>query len=357
MALLKSWKNFMQDAGIPESDSDTYAQELTTNQISISSAPELTRELLTELKVKSIGHALSIIRHAKHTDTKPSTQTATAKPANVKPPQLSADITHPQFRKFKIDWNVYKTISNIQPNQIPAQLYSTCDSDVQNSIINTAADFFNQTEEEILRTLELIVTKRTNPTVHRMTFGNITQFDGESTNDYVVRLNATSKDCEFTCPNCSHDLSPIHIRDQFIRGISNANLQTDILAKAGTLKTVDDVIKHSQAYEAAIQDQHSLQDSATSDVAAFQNRRHVPAQEVSNPGTDPADLAAAAAVLHTSILNGQGDALHGVKREITVTLRTIFRTYADNRGHPVGATLLHGTQQTKPTQYIRNRVI
>jgi len=61
-----------------------------------------------------------------------------------------------------------------------------------------------------------------------------------------------------------HDLSSIHIRDQFIRGLSNDTLQIDVLAKASQLKTLEDVLKHSEAFETALRDQTHLQN--TSDV-------------------------------------------------------------------------------------------
>ena len=85
-------------------------------------------------------------------------------------------------------------------------------------------------------------------------------------------MNAIAVDCEYTCPSCKHDLSPSHIRDQFIKGISNTELQTDILAKAETLPTIEAVVKHAQAHESALQDQVALQDP-TNEVAAFHGPR------------------------------------------------------------------------------------
>ena len=111
-------------------------------------------------------------------------------------------------------------------------------------------------------TLENIVTKRSNPTVHRMKFSNITQSDNELIKDYVVRLNSAAKDCEFECPSCSHCLQPIHVKDQFIRGLRNSILQTDILAKPNILVKLEDIIRHSEAFETALYDQSKLQDSS-----------------------------------------------------------------------------------------------
>ena len=41
-----------------------------------------------------------------------------------------------------MDWNVFKHITNTTEQQINAQLYSSCDAHVQNSIVNTVSIFF-----------------------------------------------------------------------------------------------------------------------------------------------------------------------------------------------------------------------
>ena len=51
-------------------------------------------------------------------------------------------MTLPQFRKFRMDWNDFKHITNTTGQHINAHLYSTCDAHVQDSIVNTVSDFF-----------------------------------------------------------------------------------------------------------------------------------------------------------------------------------------------------------------------
>ena len=47
-------------------------------------------------------------------------------------------------------------------------------------------------------------------------------------------------------------MSEIYIKDQMIRGLDNETLQTDILAKAESLTSLDKVVKHAEACEAAL---------------------------------------------------------------------------------------------------------
>ena len=107
-----------------------------------------------------------------------------------------------------------------------------------------------------------MVTKRSNPTVHRMNFASTTQSRQETIQEYLIRLKSSAPDREFSCPGCNLDLQPSHIRDQFIRGLHNDTLQTDILAKASQLKTLEEVIKHAEAFEAGLRDQQALQGSS-----------------------------------------------------------------------------------------------
>ena len=45
---------------------------------------------------------------------------------------------------------------------------------------------------------------------------------------------------------------PLHVKDQFICELFNNTLQTDILAKAGHLQTLEQLIAHAEAFETAL---------------------------------------------------------------------------------------------------------
>ena len=119
MALEKDWEEWLQSAGIKEDEAKAYAKTFADNRVDLSFAPDLTKDLLKEMGVKVIGDIMSIMRYASP-DIKPQrSHTAHAKPT-VKMPELRAEMTHPEFRKFKVDWDVYKTMSKPEPSQIPA---------------------------------------------------------------------------------------------------------------------------------------------------------------------------------------------------------------------------------------------
>ena len=104
--------------------------------------------------------------------------------------------------------------------------------------------------------------------VHRILFLSIVQSNNESIQNYLIWLWSGAWDCNFICPNCDHALSNIDIKDQFIWGIVNDVLQADMLAKAGSLKTLEQNISHAEAFEMAMLDQDKI--LGISDIAGLQ---------------------------------------------------------------------------------------
>ena len=192
--------------------------------------------------------------------------------AAVKLPSITPDMMHPQFRKFAIDWTVYKKITRLPKSEIASHLYSACNESVQNTLINSFPTF-ELPEDKMLETMESVVTKPVNPAVHRMNFGALTQHESESIQAFLVRIHTLSIDCAFSCPNCEADISKVHNKNQFIWELHNIPLQTDILVKSSTLKTIDDVVKHAEALETALCDQSQLQHSTEANAVRVSSYR------------------------------------------------------------------------------------
>ena len=250
---VEQWNTFFKKAV-------KYASTFIANRITEEFLSDLSKENITDLGITIVGDILGIIRHSKYLTSStgptvpPSSDIPRSKPATVKQPCVTSGMTNPQFRKFRIDWDVYKKLVDIHPAQLAVHLHNCCDSTVQNSLINTTSNFFNLNETEMLLHIESIVTSQSNPSVHRMTFSAITQSERETMQDFLVRLRSTAQDCEFSCPSCHFDLQSINVKDQFTRGLYNETLQTDILAKAGHLNTLGQIVKHAEAFESALRD-------------------------------------------------------------------------------------------------------
>lgn len=131
VAQLEAWTTYLKQAGLQDEHAATYAENFVNNEMLPESATELDRDVLDELGVKSIGHALAIMKLAKKMKGKEdckegdyktsinSTDPAiaaprplAAKPPQAKPPQAKSEMSKPEYRKFVVDWQVYKSISS-----------------------------------------------------------------------------------------------------------------------------------------------------------------------------------------------------------------------------------------------------
>ena len=267
-----AWKDVLEtEALISEADSEQYSHIFEQAKMTRQSLRMLDRQTLTELGVASVGNALAILSISQPQPIVAAHQLPpahrTVKLPTVTPPRVHSDMTHPQWRKFLVDWQVFQSVTKFPNAETHIQLYSCCADDVQTALINMQEDYFDLPIDLLLGHVERIVTQKSNPSVYRMSFTNITQDDNEAVRTYVVRLRSSAKDCEFACPNCTHDLSEVYIKDQFIRGINNDVLQTDILAKAGTLKTLAQTVQHAESFETALHDQSQLSGQSSSSPA------------------------------------------------------------------------------------------
>ena len=104
-----------------------------------------------------------------------------------------------------------------------------------------------------------------------MTFGSIIQGEHETLQSFVVLLCSSATKCEFNCPVCTHDMSPINIKDQFIRGLYNTTSQTDILSKANQLNTLQETVKHAEAFKTALRDQTKLSNEPSAEIFSAQD--------------------------------------------------------------------------------------
>ena len=157
MALLQTedeWAEFLKESGIPQEDANKYAKKFHDNRIT---CPEdIDKEVLIQLKIDIVGDQIAILRKIKSmkTTSQRGKQFNIEKPIqSFKPqvnlPRIEAEMTNAEFRKLKTDWEVFKSITQTPESQIASQIYTACDSSLQNTIINTVPDFLTLKETRV----------------------------------------------------------------------------------------------------------------------------------------------------------------------------------------------------------------
>ena len=112
-------------------------------------------QVLKELGVTTVGHALAILKLVKE---QPLTSDSYTKDPAVKFPWLHSGMPSQQFQKFRIDWEVFVQMTNIPAAQTNIQLYNCTNEAVQTSIINTYPKFFSEEPNRLMDMLEALVT-------------------------------------------------------------------------------------------------------------------------------------------------------------------------------------------------------
>ena len=157
------WETLLIEAGIQAESAIKHSKQFATNKMSKETLNMLDRTTLKELGVEILGEVLTILQISKTTSEATVT---TAKPPtvpSVKPPKLSLDMTQQQFRKYKIDWDIFTQLTNLDKSKYSINIYNSADENVQTCIINTIPTFFAEKAEKLLELLEPVVTSKSHP--------------------------------------------------------------------------------------------------------------------------------------------------------------------------------------------------
>ena len=133
------WKNFLTNAGIPDSHSTLYAKTFVANQLKEKTVLRLTTEHLEEMDIKVLGNQLAIPQHiatlAAPAGDRISQNSAVLQPppSTIKMRSIVFHTSHPQSCRFVVDWNVYTQMTSLPSSQIGPHLYNACNDTVQHS--------------------------------------------------------------------------------------------------------------------------------------------------------------------------------------------------------------------------------
>ena len=118
-----SWTLFLTEAGIPPDEAGAYADIFVASRITEVTISSITAENLATLGITVLGDVLAILQHIKSKTSTTSTANNTAsivqsptegnhhRPASttVKLPEITSEMTHQQFRKVRVDWDVFRS--------------------------------------------------------------------------------------------------------------------------------------------------------------------------------------------------------------------------------------------------------
>ena len=102
------WSNWLSFLSAEESVISEYATYLVQADITEEDLSELNHSLLLEMNITKIGHRTKILKHAKTAQSLSPSSTKVMK-SDIKLPTIAMNISPSVFRKFIMDWEIYKS--------------------------------------------------------------------------------------------------------------------------------------------------------------------------------------------------------------------------------------------------------
>ena len=105
-----------------------------------------------------------------------------------------------------------------------------------------------------LKEVGKVVLRSTNQAVQWSDFFSVTQGSEESISDYFVKCTQKATDCEFKCPNCSHDLSEYMLLRKVMVGLSDKELKRQVFQVCTSFSDIDALKATCCTFESARRD-------------------------------------------------------------------------------------------------------
>ena len=121
---VEDWTDWLSGIISDKEVSTLYATELVDSAITEEDLSELNHELLIEMKITKPGHRTKILKKAKTTNVQGIPQVQSASTKMIKLPHITKNCSPSQFRKFLIDWDIYKSENQIAGLKCNKLLYS-----------------------------------------------------------------------------------------------------------------------------------------------------------------------------------------------------------------------------------------
>lgn len=143
------------------------------------------------------------------------------------------------------------------PDDAPRELRSCCSEDLRLTLfelVGSSIDTLN--EKALIEEIRKAAVKCKNTAVHRQEFYSMRQEEGQSAQQFLSKLKSKAEHCGFQleCSSeaCNHKINTYKsamIADILTVGYSDSEIQGELLAQSGTIKTLDEKFDLIQAME------------------------------------------------------------------------------------------------------------
>ncbi|XP_071177635.1 uncharacterized protein [Mytilus edulis] len=191
----------------------------------------------------------------------------------VKRPVISTAGTSEEWAYFESRWSDYVEATKIAGRDKVVQLLECCDEQLRKDLTRSAGgSLTNKPVQEVLAAIKKLAVREENTMVARVTLHNMRQDRDEPVRSFCARLRGQAGVCKFfiQCPTCNTDVNYTDtiIRDVLARGISDPEIQLDLLGDKNQDMTLEEVTQFVEAKDSGKRSASRLLDSQTVQAAS-----------------------------------------------------------------------------------------
>ena len=193
----------------------------------------------------------------------PPNSDTVAKPEKLPRPTVSKGITTEEWGFFKSLWGTYKVATKLANRDACIQLLACCDPELRRDLYRMDNSIEDKGVDAILDTMKSLCVRQENVMVSRLTLHNLRQDRDEGVRNFAARIRGQADVCKFTV-RCSCDpgmdvsFTDQMVRDVLIRGLSDLDIQQEILGNENQDLDLEHTISLIEAKEAGRRSQASI---------------------------------------------------------------------------------------------------
>ena len=201
-----------------------------------------------------------------------------AKVEKVRRPTVAAAGSSEEWVYFLSRWTDYVAATKVTGRDKVIQLLECCDEPLRRDLTRSAGgSLTGKPVDDVLAAIKKLAVREENSMVARVALHNMRQDRDETVRSYGARLRGQADICKFLikCPGCDINVNYTDaiMRDVLTRGISNPEIQLDLLGNKNQDMMLEEVFQFVEAKEAGKRSVSSLLDSHSSVDAASSTYR------------------------------------------------------------------------------------
>ena len=177
-----------------------------------------------------------------------------AKVESVRRPNITTGGTSEDWSYFLTRWNDYKTATQLSGTDVVIQLLECCEEDLRKDLTRASGgSLTGRNEEDVLQRIKALAVRHEYIMVARMELHGINQDIDEGVRSFAARVKGQANVCKYiaSCPSCNNDVNYTEeiMKDVIIKGISDCEIQLDLLSDHNQNMSLEDIVKYVEARE------------------------------------------------------------------------------------------------------------